>query len=137
MRSYGNGGAAVGGRVGCEVPTQPFRRPASWPVLQRGAPVTGVTGVPSPAGRGLEPSPPAPAAPPAPAVPRQRTRGIAPKRSRKHTKQALARAASVAILQAQGQSVQAIAERLGISPYAVRQAAALIVPVTSSARGAR
>ncbi|WP_143448473.1 hypothetical protein [Kineosporia sp. A_224] len=70
-------------------------------------------------------------------MPRQRARGVAPARSRKQTKQALARAASVAILKAQGQPVQAIAEQLGISPYAVRQAAALIVPAATSAGGAR
>ncbi len=131
MRSYGNGGAAVGGRVGCEVPTQPFQRPTSWPVLQRGE----STGVPSLSGPGHQ-SPPAFSLDAA-AVPRQRARGVAPARSRKQTKQALARAASVAILKAQGQPVQAIAEQLGISPYAVRQAAALIVPAATSAGGAR
>lgn len=125
MRSYGHGGAAVGARHGCDVPTEPFRRPESWPSLQP-------AGASSPWGREPDTVPPLSTAPV-----RQRAHSVAPPRSRKSTKQALVRAASVAILQARGESVQAIAEQLGISCYAVRQAARLIAPAVARAGGAR
>ena len=126
MRSYGHGGAAVGARHGCDVPTEPFRRPDSWPSLEPAGPRSPWEAEPDTA-------PPPSTAP----VVRQRAHSVAPPRGRKGTKQALVRAASVAILQARGESVQAIAEQLGISCYAVRQAARLIAPAVARAGGAR
>lgn len=127
MRSYGHGGAAVGARHGCEIPTEPFRRPDSWPPLQRSE-------APSPWDQGaVITASPTPITP----VVRQRSRTAEPPRSRKSTKQALVRAAAVAILQARGESVPAIAEQLGITCYAVRQAARLIASTGSPAGGVR